>query len=157
MNESEIRGRIVLAALADVGVPYFWGGDDPRIDAGLDCSGAVLHWFRAGGIVLADTTAQGLRGMLDPTDQPIAGDLAFYGTDEKATHVVLVLSPGGTAIIGANGGTSPRQDEPAVAYQARMKMRNAMVNIEDKRKAGAGYRIDLLGYGRLPWETAAAT
>lgn len=147
------RLRVVAEALSLVGLPYKWGGNYPAKDGGLDCSGFVLHVWRRAGLDLADMTAQGLRdtcAMISAGDA-LPGDVAFYGFDPvRASHCVLILSPGGKAIIGANGGTSLRPNESALDYQQRMARVQASVRIEDHRKGGVGYRWDLLGVGRCP-------
>ena len=149
---SDLRNRIVYEALALVGTPYWWAGNDPTRDPGLDCSGFVLHVWRKCGIALPDMTAQMLRDHCEGIAAPDAlpGDVAFYGRPERASHVVLILSPRGKAIVGANGGTSIRQNEAASDYQARMERVHASVRIEDHRKHGINYRGDLLGVGRCP-------
>lgn len=154
MKEQLVRDRVVAAALRDVGVPYRWAGNDPVKDGGLDCSGAVLRWMRAGGIHLQDMTAEDLRLKLPASISPLPGDLAFYGPMGKATHVVLVLTAGGKSIAGANGGGRPKPPETPAAYQARMDRARAGVHLEDHRRGGAGYRTDFLGFARLPVELA---
>src|SRR3990167_10164431 len=91
-----------------------------------------------------------------------AGDLAFYGGSGGVSHVVMLMSRGGRASIGANGGSASEmrsKNEPDAAYAARhaayvkaMADKQASVRIVDHRHGGALYRKDLLGYGRLPWE-----
>ena len=156
MTEDEVRARVVLAALHDLGVPYSWGGNDPLVDGGLDCSGAVLRWLRAGGIDLQDQTADRLHASLAAIGEGGVGDVAFYGRDGVATHVALVIAPDGLAVIGANGGGAPRRDETRSAYLDRMRAAGARVRIEDERMGGASYRRDLLGFGKIPFELATA-
>lgn len=159
MNEDVVRGAVVLAALRDLGTPYVWGGNDPIVDGGLDCSGAVLRWLRVGGVDLRDQTADELRLTLSSRErgEVEVGDLAFYGGG-KATHVVLVIAPEGRAIVGANGGGAPREGESTEAreYRERMAACGARVRIEDQRLGGAWYRRDLLGFGRIPVGVAVA-
>lgn len=151
-SEQEVRSAAVMAALATLGTPYYWGGNDPAKDPGLDCSGAVLHWWRQAGIDLKDQSAAQLCLSLEETLSPECGDLAFYGAEDKPSHVVMVISDGGRAIIGANRGGKPRQNEPMVEYQRRMGRAVAAVNIEDWRSGGTRYRLDLVGYRKMPTE-----
>lgn len=152
-REEEVRARVVRAALADLGVEYRWGGNDPETSGGLDCSGAALRWLRAGGIDLGgDMTADMIRLKLEAVDVPQVGDLAFYGDRDtrRATHVVLVLGPEGKAIIGANGGGPPMRSESPEKYSERMARQRASVRIEDFRQGGHKYRGDLLSCASLP-------
>lgn len=138
------RERVVAAALADVGVPYLWGGNEPK-DGGLDCSGAVLRWLNSVRTPpLPDMTAEMLRQRLPIALYPKVGDVAFYGKGGKASHVVLLLSAGGQSIVGANGGGKPLAKEKPPDYMARMARTYASVRIEDHRKGGMYYRSDLL-------------
>ena len=157
LGETEFRKRVLWAAARTIGVQYWWGGNDPTQSPGLDCSGFVLYAWRLAGLDLPDQTAEMLRKALAPTQDPQPGDVAFYGDSAKgANHIVLVLAPGGKAIVGANGGGSIRANEAAIDYQARMARVQASVRVEDHRKGGAIYRGDLLGFGRVPWEMAGA-
>ena len=155
MSASQLRKAIVFEALQLVGVPYWWAGNDPAKDAGLDCSGFVLLALRRAGVSFPDMTARDLFvrcAEVEETDV-LAGDLAVYGTRERITHVVLVIAPQGKAIVGANGGGPRRQNEAGSDYQARMARVQASVRLEDHRRGGARYRGDLVAYGRLPQVT----
>lgn len=142
---SNPRELAIIAAVKDVGIPYVWGGNDPVKDGGLDCSGAVLRWLSFGGVLISDTTADGLRKMFPVSIKPRMGDLAFYGT-VKAVHVVMVMNDGASAVIGANGGGRPLVGEKLSEYQDRMVRKTASVRIEDHRKGGANFRSDLLDF-----------
>lgn len=81
-----------MQALAQVGVPYRFGGVSP--DTGFDCSGFVQYVFsRAAGLALPRTTYDIARvgnpvrrGQLQP------GDLVFFDTQRKAySHVGIYL------------------------------------------------------------------
>lgn len=155
MNEIEFRRRAVYEAVQLHGVPYFWGGNDPAKDGGLDCSGLVLLAWRRAGVDIDDRTAQSIRAsmIVVPSSSFLRpGDVAFYGTTpDRASHVVLVLNAGGTLVIGANGGSSIKPNETRSDYQTRMKRLGAAVRIETR---GATYRPELLGFGRAPFELA---
>ncbi|MHB8659490.1 MAG: C40 family peptidase [Solirubrobacteraceae bacterium] len=84
----------VAYALAQLGTPYRWGGDEP---GGFDCSGLVQAAFLAAGIELPRVAqAQYDAGPPVPAGQPLeAGDLVFFGADPAdVTHVGIVVSPG---------------------------------------------------------------
>lgn len=84
--------RAVDEALAQIGVPYRFGGSGPQ---GFDCSGLVQHAYRRAGIALPrDTREQRLR------TRPLAqggrdlrpGDLLFFHRDRRgALHVALYI------------------------------------------------------------------
>jgi cell wall-associated NlpC family hydrolase len=100
------RHHFLTTALAYLGTPYVWGGDDP---SGFDCSGFVLECLKSGGIVSEreDHTAEQLRAKFSanviPT--PRSGALQFLlDKNGKATHVVICLDE--HFQIGASGGTS---------------------------------------------------
>ena len=158
----------MTAFLDRVGAPYFFGDNGPNA---FDCSSGVLDAMNRSGFKRADATADMLYRDLAPVPEADAkaGDLAFYGPGggtpgARATHVVMLLASRGRAIIGANGGDSFAQrgktetGDAFIArraeYVARMAKANASVRLGDHRAKGARYRVDLLGYGRLPWEAS---
>ncbi|MBW3613708.1 MAG: C40 family peptidase [Actinobacteria bacterium] len=67
---------VVRAALAQLGVPYVWGGATPGV--ALDCSGLVLIAYRAAGVTVPRTTTELVTyGVtVSPTDLG-PGDLVF--------------------------------------------------------------------------------
>jgi cell wall-associated NlpC family hydrolase len=84
----------VAYALAQLGTPYRWGGDEP---GGFDCSGLVQAAYQAAGIALPRVAqAQYDAGPPVPAGQPLrSGDLVFFGADPAGvTHVGIVVSPG---------------------------------------------------------------
>ena len=93
-------------------MPYIWGGDDW---SGFDCSGLPVEVLQAVGIIKRsdDYTAEGLwQKFFDQRIQkgaaPRAGHLVFWFTDDKATHVEMMVDEFST--IGASGGGKPRYD-----------------------------------------------
>lgn len=82
--------EIAQAALKYRGVPYRWGGTDPR--TGLDCSGLVQVAFADVGIKAPRTTytQQPWSALVTiSAAQAGAGDLVFW-----PGHVAIVVSPG---------------------------------------------------------------
>ncbi len=93
-------------ALAYLGTPYVWGGDDP---SGFDCSGYVIECLKSAGLVgeSEDYTADELLRLFEDNvvDGPVRGGLLFY-LDERgrAIHVTICLDE--YFQIGASGGGS---------------------------------------------------
>ena len=146
-KEHLVRMAIVHAAVSKLHAPYQWGADGPDL---FDCSGFVLWCMKEAGILWDDTTAQVLKSLTETIDargklQP--GDLAFYGREGRVSHVVMVLGPRGTWIIGANSGGRPGPGESKLEYIKRMTALDACVKIA----RDVQYRKDLVGFGALPW------
>jgi cell wall-associated NlpC family hydrolase len=103
--------EVVLEALSLLGVPYRWGGSDPR--RGFDCSGLVRHVFKT--VVAVDLPRRsedmGRFGRGVSRDDLQAGDLLFFNTLGHAnSHVALYLGDG--RFIHAPGrGRRVRVDE----------------------------------------------
>ena len=79
-------------ALAQLGTPYLWGGEEP---GGFDCSGLVQAAYDAAGIKLPRVAqAQYDHGPPVPAGQPLQpGDLVFFGTDTAhVDHVGIVVN-----------------------------------------------------------------
>ena len=118
------------------GTPYIYGGNDPYIDGGLDCSGFIRYVLRRVGVVplVGDWSVWDFYNMFkdrQPEVMPYAGCLAFYGKPEKVSHVMLCLNE--TECIGAINGNVSCLNE----YTARC--RQAMVDIRC-----INYRSDLV-------------
>jgi cell wall-associated NlpC family hydrolase len=91
---NEAAAKAVAYALAQLGVPYHWGGESPN---GFDCSGLVQAAYAAAGIELPRVAQdQYGAGPLLPSGEPLEpGDLVFFGSDTaQIHHVGIVVSPG---------------------------------------------------------------
>jgi murein DD-endopeptidase len=86
---SGILERVALTVQRMVGVPYHYGGNDPR---GFDCSGLVFYAYREAGVLVGRTSREQLRASqpLD-VDQALPGDLVFVRTSKSAWHVGIYL------------------------------------------------------------------
>ena len=139
-QQSQFRKWFLATALAYLGTPYVWGGDDP---SGFDCSGFVLECLKSAGVIgeHEDHTADSLmRKFADHVLQsPAEGTLLFtHHESGQATHVVICLDE--RFQIGASGGTSKTSDI-AAAWR-----NNAYVKIRPIRLAMGRYRVvDLFG------------
>jgi cell wall-associated NlpC family hydrolase len=96
-------------ALAQVGTPYRWGEETAGV--GFDCSGLAQAAWAAAGVGLprvADTQYEA--GPPVPIGQPLVpGDLVFFGPPGgPATHVGLVVDPGGVMVDAPHAGATVR-------------------------------------------------
>jgi murein DD-endopeptidase len=84
-SDAFILERVALTARRMVGIPYHYGGNDPR---GFDCSGLVFYAYREAGVLVARTAREQLRAS-QPLDleQALPGDLVFFRTRKRAWHV----------------------------------------------------------------------
>ena len=86
---------VISNALSMKGVPYLWGGNSSK---GNDCSGFTQTAFMASGIQLPrDARQQAKVGKPIIDDQLKEGDLLFFGTGDRITHVGI--SMGGDKFI----------------------------------------------------------
>jgi cell wall-associated NlpC family hydrolase len=101
-------------ALAQVGTPYIWGGEDPGV--GFDCSGLVQAAYEVAGITLPrvaqDQFDAGPTLALGTVLQP--GDLVFFGSGPRqVSHVGLYL--------GVQGGRTMMVDAPHTGADVRVE------------------------------------
>ena len=84
-SDAFILERVALTARRMVGIPYHYGGNDPR---GFDCSGLVFYAYREAGVLVARTAREQLLAS-QPLDveQALPGDLVFFRTRKRAWHV----------------------------------------------------------------------
>lgn len=89
-----VADMAIRAALAQVGTPYVWGGEEP---GGFDCSGLVQYAYAAAGLALP-RVAQDQHDAgpaLPGTATLVAGDLLFFGSGPAAVgHVGIYLGDG---------------------------------------------------------------
>ena len=88
---------ILANAKQALGTPYRFGGNTRE---GLDCSGLVEMAYRAAGIHVPRTADDQFR-QLPQVDEARPGDLLFFGSGRKATHVGIYQ--GGRQMIHAPG------------------------------------------------------
>lgn len=134
-QQSQSRKWFLATALAYLGTPYVWGGDDP---SGFDCSGFVLECLKSAGIIgeHEDHTADSLmRKFANHLVQSPAEGALLFTLDEsgKATHVVICLDE--RFQVGASGGTSKTSDVTAAWRD------NAYVKIRPIRMTMGRFRL----------------
>ncbi len=95
-------------------VPYLWGG---RSSYGIDCSGFAQQVFKFMGINLPrDAYQQAGKGeTVSGLENAVAGDLAFFSSEDSITHVGIILNS--SSIIHAAGYVhTDRIDENGIIH-----------------------------------------
>ena len=113
---SDVRGPIAELALSMVGVPYRYGGADPR--EGFDCSGLVFYSYTSNGHAVPRTS----REQFDAAQkislaEATEGDLVFFQDQEKLSHVGIYLGDGRFVHAPSSGGTVSVASIDAPYYQ----------------------------------------
>lgn len=92
---SDTAAEAVLFALDQVGQPYVWAGDGGA-EGRFGCSGLTHAAYAAAGVTIPRTAETPWRaGPAVAPGRPLApGDLLFYGSGGRATHVALYLGDG---------------------------------------------------------------
>ncbi|MEW5796610.1 MAG: NlpC/P60 family protein [Candidatus Zixiibacteriota bacterium] len=129
-HRDSAREWLVTTALAYLGTPYVWGGDDP---SGFDCSGLVVECLKSVGLLdSVDLSADGLLVKFRDyaVAQPARGCLVFLlDRAGKARHVGICLDR--WHFIEAGGGDN------SVADQSAAWKRNAFVRIRPLPNPGS--------------------
>lgn len=130
---------VVLRVMAFLGVPYVYGGDDPR---GFDCSGLVRQVFRDElGLLLPRTAEDIARVAQRVTSSDLQpGDLVFFNTRGRPfSHVGIYI--GDRQFVHA----------PASRGQVRIETLDAHYW---KRRFNGARRLVMLQYNGLPPDAA---
>lgn len=154
-----MSAHLRLAALAEwerwMGVLYEFGGKlkgewpGPfRWEYGVDCSGYItagIYVATRGKVDLRVTwNADKMHKKWAVTMHPKPGDVAVYGTPEKANHVMVWYGDG--RVLGACGGYS-ETDTPEEAMSRGARVRYRSKADYRKRRLPDGRRVsDFLGF-----------
>lgn len=149
-----LRENFLILAMQHIGIPYLWGGKDPR--KGLDCSGLAEVCLYILGIDppgiqnsqhLYDHFSTNSNGkwINRVTDKCDLGDLLFFGKDDNSiSHVGVYL--GIDLYLEAAGG------DHTTTSMAEAVKRNAFVKVSP-----VGHRKDLVAIIRpngISWASA---
>ena len=88
---STTRYRMLQIAKSTIGVPYRWGGNNPR--EGFDCSGLMKYVHKqATGIIIPRTAAQQRDNSKTISyNQLQPGDMLFFKTGKRSNHVGIYV------------------------------------------------------------------
>lgn len=149
ISTSDLRTRFIAYLFSKLNRPVLWGAkgtaklDNVTVEGVFDCSGLVTcALYNAGaGVDLREShNAQKLADLTEPTNNPVEGDLVFYGKDwRNVVHVAVYMA--GAKCLTASGAT-PTLPDIVSALKAR-----AHVEIRPVLK----YRTDYLGTHVNKW------
>ena len=97
---------ISIAAVGLVGVPYRYGGNNPK--AGFDCSGLIGYVYLKSANIKLPRTIQDMstRGKGIDDQAPAPGDLVFFNTTgDKYSHAGIYVGQGRFVHAPSSGGT----------------------------------------------------
>lgn len=99
-----IREQVVRFAKKYLGVKYQWAGATPK---GFDCSGFVGYVLKNYGILIPRTASeQKIKAQKLKFQNAFMGDLLFFKTGSKITHVGLVISKRSETLTMIHASTS---------------------------------------------------
>jgi cell wall-associated NlpC family hydrolase len=97
---------ISIAAVGLVGVPYRYGGNNPK--GGFDCSGLIAYVYNKSANIKLPRTIQEMsaKGQSLDNQPPAPGDLIFFNTTgEKYSHAGIYVGQGRFVHAPSAGGT----------------------------------------------------
>jgi len=87
------RVKVVNQAYKYIGTKYKYGGKDPR---GFDCSGFTSYVMKQSNVKINDGSFnQAKQGRKIPLNATKPGDLVFFGTNGRVSHVGMVVKNAG--------------------------------------------------------------
>lgn len=145
------RQRYLEAVIALIGTPVLWGQKGPLTH---DCSGTVTASLKLIGgpdLTLLDNSqvlhnhSRLLRPEPGPSERPLPGDLAFYGTSPLGIEHVATVDEHGTGVISADGATS-HIDPRVLGFDRALALTLANPSNRVRRHALINFRHDLPFY-----------
>ena len=103
-NKEDIRTEITDYAKTYIGTPYSWAGTSPK---GFDCSGYTGYVYKKFGITLPRSAAA-QKDFVSNINKKTAekGDLVFFKSGHKITHVGIVISELGEPLTMVHSSSS---------------------------------------------------
>ncbi len=101
---TDIRSKVISEAKIHLGTPYQWGGTG---ESGFDCSGYTSYVMAKNGIQLsrmAGEQSKEVKKVNQKKAQP--GDLVFFGSGNRVTHVGIVMSQPGEELTMIHASSS---------------------------------------------------
>ncbi len=111
---------ISIVAVGLVGVPYRYGGNNPK--GGFDCSGLIVYVYSKSADIKLPRTIQEMssRGQSVENQPPAPGDLVFFNTTgEKYSHAGIYVGQGRFVHAPSAGGTVRLEQITAPYWAAR--------------------------------------
>jgi cell wall-associated NlpC family hydrolase len=111
IDNVQLRKAIVSDAQAHIGTQYVYGGKRP---GGFDCSGFTSYVLSGNGVTLRGSSRDQSRvGSTKPLRELAPGDLAFFGSSGKVSHVGIVKQNTGDQliVIHATSSNGVREDD----------------------------------------------
>jgi len=119
-----VPGLLINESKKLLGVKYRYAGDSPS--RGFDCSGLTGYLYAKANIKLPRTSTEQSRiGKRKKFEQADVGDLVFFGTGSRVTHVGIVVERAGRSmtIVHSTSSKGVRYDEVySSAYWSSRKL-----------------------------------
>jgi len=91
-RERDVLTRVAQVAQKQAGVRYRFGGHTPK---GFDCSGLVFYSYALAGVTVPRTSEAQLRASRElELAEAVPGDLVFFSSPDKISHVGIYLGDG---------------------------------------------------------------
>jgi cell wall-associated NlpC family hydrolase len=104
-SEKSTRKKIIDTAYSYIGANYRSGGKNP--DTGFDCSGFTSFVFRKNGIDISGPSHDLAKlGKSKNKNELAPGDLVFFGSSERISHVAIVSSVNSNSLEVIHSTTS---------------------------------------------------